>query len=141
MAQIADVVLPSPAYTEQNGLFINLEGRLQKAVKATHPIGDSKEDWKIFNLLNKKVKNNELFKNYKALLEDTLSKIKNTKWFDSLPVIETKDMKFKKGELINEEILIKKIDYYFTNAIARASKTMSDCRLIKSKNYQDRIMG
>ena len=78
MAQIADVVFPSPAYTEQNGLFINLEGRLQKAVKATHPIGDSKEDWKIFNLLNKKVKNNELFKNYKALLEDTLSKIKNT---------------------------------------------------------------
>ena len=36
MAQIADVVLPSPAYTEQNGLFMNLEGRLQKAVKATH---------------------------------------------------------------------------------------------------------
>ena len=141
MAQIADVVFPSPAYTEQNGLFINLEGRLQKAVKATHPIGDSKEDWKIFNLLNKKVKNNELFKNYKALLEDTLSKIKNTKGFDSLPVIETKDIKFKKGELINEEILIKKIDYYFSNAIARASKTMSDCRLIKSKNYQDRIMG
>ena len=64
------------------------------------------------------IKNNELFKNYKALLEDTLSKIKNTKGFDSLPVIETKDIKFKKGELINEEILIKKIDYYFTNAIA-----------------------
>ena len=43
--------------------------------------------------------------------------------------------------LLEMEILIKKIDYYFTNAIARASKTMSDCRLIKSKNYQDRIMG
>ena len=25
-AEIADVILPSPAYTEQNGLFINLEG-------------------------------------------------------------------------------------------------------------------
>ena len=29
IAQIADVILPSPAYTEQNGLFINLEGRLE----------------------------------------------------------------------------------------------------------------
>ena len=141
MAQIADVVLPSPAYTEQNGLFMNLEGRLQKAVKATHPIGNSKEDWKIFNLLNKRVKNNELFKNYKELLEDTTSKIKNNKNFDSLPIIETKNIKFKEGELTSEEIPIKKIDYYFSNAIARASKTMSDCRLIKSKNYQNRLTG
>jgi len=141
MAQVADVVLPSPAYTEQNGLFMNLEGRLQKAVKATHPIGNSKEDWKIFNLLNKRVKNNELFKNYKELLEDTTNKIKNNKNFDSLPIIETKNIKFKEGELISEEIPIKKIDYYFSNAIARASKTMSDCRLIKSKNYQNRLTG
>ncbi len=141
MAQIADVVLPSPAYTEQNGLFMNLEGRLQKAVKATHPIGNSKEDWKIFNLLNKRVKNNELFKNYKELLEDTTSKIKNNKNFDSLPIIETKNIKFKEGELTSEEIPIKKIDYYFSNEIARASKTMSDCRLIKSKNYQNRLTG
>jgi len=141
MAQVADVILPSPAYTEQNGLFMNLEGRLQKAVKATHPIGNSKEDWKIFNLLNKGVKNKELFKNYKELLEDTTSKIKNNKNFDSLPIIETKNIKFKEGELISEEIPIKKIDYYFSNAIARASKTMSDCRLIKSKNYQNRLTG
>ena len=141
MAQVADVILPSPAYTEQNGLFMNLEGRLQKAVKATHPIGNSKEDWKIFNLLNKGVKNKELFKNYKELLEDTTSKIKNNKNFDSLPIIETKNIKFKEGELISEEIPIKKIDYYFSNAIARASKTMSDCRLIKSKNYQKRLTG
>jgi len=141
IAQIADVVLPSPAYTEQNGLFINLEGRLQKAVKATHPIGNSKEDWKIFNLLSKKAKNNELFKNHKELLENTLSKIKNNTGFDSLPIVQTKNIKFKLGKLTNEEILIRKIDYYFSNPIARASKTMSDCRLIKSKNHQNRLTG
>ena len=141
IAQIADVVLPSPAYTEQNGLFINLEGRLQKAVKATHPIGNSKEDWKIFNLLSKKAKNNELFKSYKELLENTLSKIKNNTGFDSLPIVQTKNIKFKLGKLTNEEILIRKIDYYFSNPIARASKTMSDCRLIKSKNHQSRLTG
>ena len=33
LAQIADIILPSPAFTEQNGLFINLEGRLQKSSK------------------------------------------------------------------------------------------------------------
>ena len=43
MAQIADIIFPSPAYTEQEGLFINLEGRLQQRVKATYPPGDSKK--------------------------------------------------------------------------------------------------
>ena len=141
IAQIADVILPSPAYTEQNGLFINLEGRLQKAVKVTNPIGGSKEDWKIFNLLNKKIKNNELFTNYKELIDDTLSKVKNNTGFDSLPNLETKNIKLKKGELVSEKILIREIDYYFSNAIARASKTMSDCKLIKSKKNQNRLTG
>ena len=35
-AEIADVILPSAAYTEQNGLYSNLEGRIQECKK--HPI-------------------------------------------------------------------------------------------------------
>ena len=29
-AEIADLVFPSAAFTEQNGLFVNLEGRVQE---------------------------------------------------------------------------------------------------------------
>ena len=32
------------------------------------------------------------------------------------------------NEVINEKIKISEIDYYYSNIIARASKTMSDCR-------------
>ena len=33
---------------------------------------------------------------------------------------------------ISEEVInLKELDYYFTNAISRASKTMSECRQIK----------
>ena len=32
-----------------------------------------------------------------------------------------------------EEIFIKDVDYYYSNAIARASKTMSECRSEKTK--------
>ena len=98
-AEIADLILPSATYTEQNGLYENLEGRIQEGKKASYPIGEALEDWKIFNLLNKRVKNKELFKNYKELLEDTTSKIKNNKNFDSLPIIETKNIKFKDNEI------------------------------------------
>ena len=44
-AEIADVILPGSAYTEQNGYFTNLEGKLQKAYKASYPPGEAKEDW------------------------------------------------------------------------------------------------
>ena len=30
----------------------------------------------------------------------------------------------------------KEIDYYFSNSIARSSKTMSDCRIARSKNLK-----
>ena len=54
-AEIADLVLPSAAFTEQNGLYANLEGRVQECKKASYPIGEAKEDWKIFNLILKKL--------------------------------------------------------------------------------------
>ena len=44
---------PVQLIQNKTALFINLEGRLQKCVKATYPPGVSKEDWKIFNLISK----------------------------------------------------------------------------------------
>ncbi len=43
-AEIADIILPGAAYTEQDGYFTNLEGKLQKAYKASYPPGEAKED-------------------------------------------------------------------------------------------------
>ena len=133
MAQIADVILPSPAYTEQNGLFINLEGRLQKSNKSTYPPGSSKEDWKIFNLILNNLKEDEKFKNFVELRTDTISKIKNHTDFDLLPKKTIQDLKFETGSFMNEPIYVNEIDYYFSNSIARSSKTMSDCRAARSK--------
>tara|TARA_B100001029_G_scaffold39370_1_gene30506 strand:+ start:224 stop:2275 length:2052 start_codon:yes stop_codon:yes gene_type:complete len=141
MAQIADVVLPSPAYTEQNGFFINLEGRLQKAYKATNPIGNAKEDWKIFNLICNKLKNKNLFTNYKDLIDDSLSKIKDSKNIDTLPVTQTKKINLSSGNFYSEDVSIRPIDYYFSNPVARASKTMSDCRAEKILNIENRKIG
>ena len=44
-AEIADIVLPSATFTEQNGLYENLKGRVQDK-KASYPIGEALEDWK-----------------------------------------------------------------------------------------------
>ena len=139
MAQIADVVLPSPAYTEQDGLFINLEGRLQQCVKATYPPGESKEDWKIFNLIKKKLNYDLKFTNFNQLREDTIKNIKNHSDYDLLPNTDTKQVKSDQSEFLNEDVDIDHIDYYFSNAIARSSKTMSDCKTARTNNLINKL--
>jgi len=131
-AEVADIILPSPAYTEQNSLFINLEGRVQECRKASYPPGESMEDWKIFNLISKNLKNEKLFYKYEDLKEATIKEIINFSGIDLLPKKILKNNEKNNSNFNNETIVIKKIDYYFSNAIARASKTMSDCRRINS---------
>jgi NADH-quinone oxidoreductase subunit G len=48
----ADVILPAAAYTEKPGTYVNMEGRVQRALKATQPPGDAREDWTILRALS-----------------------------------------------------------------------------------------
>jgi len=46
-AHVADVILPGAAYSEKDGLYVNLEGRVQMGTRAVAPKGEAKEDWAI----------------------------------------------------------------------------------------------
>jgi NADH-quinone oxidoreductase subunit G len=136
-ASIADVILPCAAYTEQNGLFENLEGRIQECKKASYPTNESLEDWKIFNLINNYLYNSNLFSDFVSIRKLALQEIPNFSEIDLLP----KTIKSTKTNTLldssSEKIKIKAIDYYFSNSIARASKTMSDCRNISIDNKKN----
>ena len=122
-AEIADIILPGSAYTEQSGYYTNLEGKIQKAYKASYPPGEAKEDWQIINELAEYMNNRKLF-NDKDELESSMFNylnIKNEKQKNSL----AKDI--SKKEFVNEKLNILTKNYYFSNVIARASKTMLDC--------------
>jgi predicted molibdopterin-dependent oxidoreductase YjgC len=43
----AHVVFPSATFAEKSGTFTNLEGRIQKVVKAVNCVGESRPDWQI----------------------------------------------------------------------------------------------
>jgi formate dehydrogenase alpha subunit len=43
----ADLILPSAAFTEMDGTFINGEGRIQRVRKAVNPPGEALPDWEI----------------------------------------------------------------------------------------------
>ncbi len=46
-APLAHWVLPSAAYVEKDGTFVNCHGRLQRIGRAFPPVGDSRADWRI----------------------------------------------------------------------------------------------
>ena len=125
-AEIADIILPGAAYTEKNGLFINLEGKLQSAYKASYPPGDAREDWIIFKDLANMMKKPLGYNNVKHLRESINKHIQSK--------INNGVKKTNEVDFIEENISVKPIDYYYTNSIARSSKVMSECKQI-SKNF------
>ena len=128
-AEIADIILPGAAYTEQNGFFTNLEGKLQKAFKASYPPGEAREDWKIINDLAESIIGKKLFKD-KEELDSSLLNYLN---------LENEKKSSRKDSVVdnlvfnNEQIKLNNIDYYYSNVIARSSKTMFNCRNEKFK--------
>jgi formate dehydrogenase alpha subunit len=54
-AEIADVVLPASSYAEKDGTFTATDRRVQRINQAIDPVGDSKPDWEIINLLAKQM--------------------------------------------------------------------------------------
>ena len=130
-AEIADLILPSAAFTEQDGLYENLEGRLQECKKASYPIGEALEDWKIINLILKSLGKNEDLSNFESLRKEAISLIPNFTKLNELPKFKESVLNDTTLDFTSEEVHIKELDYFFTNAISRASKTMSECRQVK----------
>jgi NADH-quinone oxidoreductase subunit G len=48
----ADVILPGAAYPEKSAIYVNTEGRVQMATRASFPPGDAREDWAILRALS-----------------------------------------------------------------------------------------
>ena len=122
-AEIADVILPGAAYTEQSGHYTNLEGKVQKAFKASYPPGEAKEDWQIINDLAEMINNRKLF-NDKDELESSMFNFLNLKKEKQKSMLNNENCS---SIFENEDLKVKIKDYYFSNVIARSSKTMVDC--------------
>ncbi|WDI31808.1 NADH-quinone oxidoreductase subunit NuoG [Hyphococcus flavus] len=132
-ARHADVIFPAAAYTEQNAIFVNTEGRAQMASRACFPPGDAREDWAIIRALSDRVSHtlpyDDMFALRQAMFEDapSLARIDQTgemeEQFDASAAGVA-------GAMDSAPFVSGIADYYLTNPIARASKTMAECSAI-----------
>ena len=118
-------------------MYENLEGRVQECKKASYPIGESLEDWKIFNRIIKKIGTKDDQRNFDQLRKEVLQLIPDFTKINELPKkSEIRDTNIQTN-FVSEEVLIRELDYYYTNSISRSSKTMSECRQIKQNNKKN----
>lgn len=128
----ANVILPSAAYTEESGIFVNTEGRVQLAERASFPPGQAKENWAILRALSAVLDVKLPFDNLNSLRTELYQEFPEMNRFDHVRENSGKTLKLNKLGKASFKYAIS--DHYLTNPIARASEVMAEL----SKNTKER---
>jgi NADH-quinone oxidoreductase subunit G len=123
-AHRADIILPAAAYTEEQGLFVNTEGRPQLALRASFPPGEAKENWAILRALSAEMDATQPWDSLAALRQALVTEVPHLAMIDQVPENEWQALKPKKlGKAAFRNAVA---DFYLTNPIARASELMAE---------------
>ncbi len=129
----ADVVLPGAAYPEKSATYVNTEGRVQMATRASFPPGDAREDWAVLRALSAVVG--------KQLPYDSLAGLRRA-LYQAYPHLarigqiapgdaaDIKKLVALGGSAEKAPFRSSVEDFYFTNPIARCSAVMAECAAI-----------
>lgn len=125
-AHRADVILPGAAYTEKTALYVNTEGRPQLARQATFPPGDAREDWKIVRALAEFIGKKPAYDTQHELQARMAAMVPYWRRIDE--IIPAPWAVFGNEGTINPAPFTLPItNFYLTNPICRASRTMAQC--------------
>jgi NADH-quinone oxidoreductase subunit G len=123
-AHRADVILPGAAYTEENGLFVNTEGRPQLALRAGQAPGEAKENWAILRALSAELGATLPYDSMAQLRTAIVAAHPHLGKIDAVAENEWQPIAVKKpgkADFVNAVT-----DFYLTNPIARASQLMAE---------------
>jgi NADH-quinone oxidoreductase subunit G len=123
-AHRADVILPSAAYTEEQGLFVNTEGRPQLALRAGFAPGEAKENWAILRAVSGELGAALPFDSLVQLRKALVADVPHLAQVDQ--VIANDWQPLPAGKLGNADFRLSLQDFYLTNPIARASELMAE---------------
>ncbi|PCJ05587.1 MAG: NADH-quinone oxidoreductase subunit G [Rhodobacteraceae bacterium] len=123
-AHRADIVLPGAAYTEENGLFVNTEGRPQLAMRAGFAPGEAKENWAILRALSAELDATLGYDSLAQLRTALVAEVPHMAKIDQVPTNEGEALEL--GTLGKAAFLTVIKDFYLTNPITRASELMAE---------------
>ena len=123
-AHRADAILPGAAYPEQQGIYVNTEGRPQIALRAGFPPGEAKEDWAILRALSGALGQPLPFDSLAALRARLFAEVPHLGAIDQVP--ENAWQAVPPGEMGTAPFRSTVADHYLTNPIARSSPLMAE---------------
>ena len=132
-ASRADVVLPGAAYPEKSATYVNTEGRVQMATRASFPPGEAREDWAILralsDVLGKKLPYDSLAALRQAMYQahPHFMRVGQIVAGDAGDVRKLSALGGSADKTPFRSIIS---DFYFTNPIARCSAVMAQCSAI-----------
>ena len=138
-ASNADVILPGAAYTEKAGIFVNTEGRVQYAQRATFAPGDAREDWAIIRALSETLGKRLPFDSLAQLRARLFAAHPHFAHADEIAAGTADEIAAvaKKPRKMNKSGFASPVkDFYLTNPIARASAVMAECSQLARNNFK-----
>ncbi len=123
-AHRADIILPAAAYTEENGLFVNTEGRPQLALRASFPPGEAKENWAILRALSAELGTTLPYNSMAQLRQAIVAAHPHLGRIDEVAQNDWQPLKAAKPG--KADFVAAVSDFYLTNPIARASSLMAE---------------
>ena len=123
-AHRADVILPGACYTEENGLFVNTEGRPQLAMRANFAPGEAKENWAILRALSARLGKTQPWDSLAQLRRALIDAVPHLAQIDEVPANVWQPV--EAGPLGRADFRGAVGDFYLSNPIARASALMGE---------------
>ncbi|WP_170369301.1 NADH-quinone oxidoreductase subunit NuoG [Ruegeria arenilitoris] len=136
-AHRADVILPGAAYTEENGLFVNTEGRPQLAMRAGFAPGEAKENWAILRALSAELGEKLPYDTLAQLRQKLIEAVPHLAGIDQVP--ENEEQAIEAGPLGQADFRTVIKDFYLTNPIARASQLMAELSALAKARGDQKI--
>jgi NADH-quinone oxidoreductase subunit G len=123
-ASRADIILPGAAWTEENGLFVNTEGRPQLAFRAGFAPGEAKENWAILRALSAELGATLPWDSLAGLRQTLIKAHPHLGAVDQ--VVQNVWAALPQRPLGKADFRNTITDFYLTNPIARASSVMAE---------------
>ncbi|MDB6176123.1 NADH-quinone oxidoreductase subunit NuoG [Paracoccus sp. Z330] len=123
-AHRADIILPAACYTEENGLFVNTEGRPQLAMRANFAPGEAKENWAILRALSAELGQQLPWDSLAQLRTALVQAVPHLAKVDQVP--ENAWQPLVAADLGKADFVNPIKDFYLTNPIARSSPLMAE---------------
>eukprot|EP00510_Aplanochytrium_minuta_P000499 CAMPEP_0184012082 /NCGR_PEP_ID=MMETSP0954-20121128/4189_1 /TAXON_ID=627963 /ORGANISM="Aplanochytrium sp, Strain PBS07" /LENGTH=481 /DNA_ID=CAMNT_0026291979 /DNA_START=310 /DNA_END=1755 /DNA_ORIENTATION=- len=136
LAAAADVVLPSCAYSEKSGVYVNMEGRVQQGRFALAGPGLARDDWKIVRALSEVCPGEALpyddEDQMQERLEQLLPSASSKGYVEQSQMIPENNWQLTKvmsrGRVNKTPFTPVNYDFHLQgHAVARASQTMAKC--------------